>query len=137
MAVYSGEDVSFKVGDGASPEVFTSIGQVTGFSAPTKTVNVLKQFFLGSSGPTKTPSTIDIGEASFDLVFDPDDTQQAAIKTNMLAKTLTNFVIAISGATADELAFSGYITNFSQSGGSEAEVTGSVTIDVTAITEWS
>jgi len=134
MSVYSGEDVSFQIDNGVS---FDTIGQVTGFSAPSKTVNVLKQFFIGSSGPTKTPSTIDIGEATLELVFDPDDTQHAQITTDMLAKTLRNFQIVITGPTADTLAFSGYITNFSQSGGSEAELTGSVTIDVTSITAWA
>lgn len=137
MAVYSGEDVAFQMGDAASPEAFTAVGQVTGFTAPSKTVSMLKHFFIGSSAPTKTPTVIDIGEATFEVVFDPDNAQHVLINTAHLAKTLKNFKIVITGATKDELAFSGYITAFTQSGGSEAEITGSVTIDVTSITAWA
>ena len=137
MAVYAGDDITFKMGDAASPEVFTAIGQVTGFSEPDNTFNFLTQYFIGSTTPTKTPTTENLGQSTVEIVLDPDDTQHALLRTNKTANTLTNFQIVVSGATAGTFAFSGYVAGLPASGGAEDALTASVTIETTAVTPWA
>lgn len=137
MAVYIGDDVTLKVGDGAGPEVFTTIGQVTNFSAPTRLLNTVTNYFLGNDEPTITPTTYDFGQCTFSLVFDPDNAQYTGLATDRDAKTNRNFKIVVTGATADELLFSGYVLSISQSGDAEGVMTGEAQIQITSITEWA
>jgi hypothetical protein len=138
MTIHVSDDVTLKLGDAASPEVFTAVAQITDVTAPTKTLNVLTQHFLGSDLPTKTPTNFDYGTASFEVTWDPDNTQHTALLTARDAKTLKNFQIAAATATADILAFSAYVTevnsgNVTQGG----EMKGSITLEVTTITNWA
>lgn len=138
MTVHVSDDVTLEIGDAASPEAFTAVGQITDVTAPAKTLNVLTQHFIGSDTPTKTPTNFDFGTASFEVEFDPDDTQHGALATARDAKTLKNFQISVATATADILAFSGYVTEVTSGSNSAGEsVKGSVTIEVTSITDWA
>jgi hypothetical protein len=138
MTVHVSDDVDLKMGDNASPEVFTAVAQITDATAPGKTLNVLSQHFLGSDLPTKTPTNFDYGQASFEVEYDPDNTQHAALLTARDAKTLKNFQISVGTATADILAFSGYVTEVISGSNSAGEsVKGSITIEVTSITNWT
>lgn len=137
MAVHASDDVTLKMGNNASPEVFTAIGQVMDVTGPTKTMNVLTSYFIGSDLPTKTPSNYELGQASFELEFDADETQQAALSTARDNKTLKNFQLSVSTQTADILAFSGYVTEVNNSISQGDSLKGSVTIEVTSYTAWA
>ncbi len=114
------------------------IGQIIDVQAPTKTLKVITDQFIGSDTQTKTPTSFEIGQATFTIAFDPDDTSHTALATDRDAKTLGSYEIVDTSSTKGTLAFSAYVMSvggISFSGGDKA--TCPVTLDVTAITEWA
>ncbi len=115
-----------------------TIGQVMDVSAPDKTLNILRDQFIGSDEPTLTPANYDYGSATFTLALDPDDTGHTALETAMDAKTLGSWELVISGATLNTFAFTGYISSL---GGAQVsggdKVTMAVTIDVATTAGWT
>lgn len=131
MAVLEAGNVTLK--NGAN-----TIGQVLDVNAPTKTLNVLTDHFIGSDEPTKTPTNFDYGQATFTIAFDPDDAQHDQLATDRDAKTLDTFTLIDSGATDGTLTFTGYVVSVggvTLSAGDK--LTSTVTIEVTSITEWA
>lgn len=115
-----------------------TIGQITDFQAATRTLNVRTTHYIGSDEPVKTPTNFDIGQHTFTIDFDPDDTGHTALATDRDAKTLGSYEIVDSGATKGTLAFTAYCVSVGGISGTAGETTTApVVLDVVAITEWA
>lgn len=127
---------TFSMGDGASPEVFTTIAHVgdVAFGLNATTVDVTA---MDSGQPwTQMLATImNGGPASFPLFFLPDNTGHKLLLTKMVARgqgtagVPINFKITFPDAVT--WPFSGFITDFSIKAAVKGVVTADVKITVT------
>jgi len=101
-----------KIGDGADPEVFTTVGEVQSISGPSFEIQEVDVTTHGSAAAgsymESRPTLIDPGSVEFDINYVPDDATHIAIRTAALAKTVKNWKLELPGAV-QTISFSGYI----------------------------
>ena len=81
------------VGDGAAPEVFSSLGEVTGISGPGQSAPVADTTHLSSAARTFLRGIEDGGEVTIECNLDTSDTPQTTARTSFTAGTLKNWKI--------------------------------------------
>lgn len=134
MAVL-GFGVLLKKGDGASPEVFTSIAELTGLSGPGLSMDTVEATHTGSSGNYREyiAGLLDAGEVSFDVNFLPADSTQDE-STGLLAdkknRTLRNFQIVWPDSGNTTWSFAAFVTSFEPSSPIDDRMTASVTLKI-------
>lgn len=114
MAIGSAKGTLQQIGDGASPEVFGTIGQVRSLSGPTTSVTVQDITTHSTAGNwrEKLAVLLDPGTISFPINFDHADATHAfatGMWDDMIDLVLRNFQTVLSG-TAGTLAYGAYIT---------------------------
>lgn len=126
-----------KVGDGASPEVFTSVAEVIGpITGPGIGVDSVEVTDTESPNTHREyiPGLVDAGEISFDMNFLPQDSTQD--ETNGLislaqARTTKNFQIVYSDTSNSTWAITGFITSLEPTAPIDDRATMSCTIKIT------
>lgn len=121
-----------KIGDGSSPETFTTIPGITQFSPPNQKSDVLDVTALDSPDNTreKILGLIDSGDVTFTLNFDPAQATHGpstGLMHDFNERTLRNFKAILSDAGNSEWTFSAYVTSFAV----KADPAGVLTADVT------
>ena len=117
MANYATTGITLARGDGASPEVFSTIAQVvsiTGLGSGgrpeidvTNLGSTAREFLLGLN---------DNGTATAELVFDPDDTQHTALEqTDLGADTARNYRVTLTNSPATTYTFAALVQRFEHS----------------------
>lgn len=114
MAIRSAKGTLQKIGDGASPEVFATIGQVRSISGPSTKATVQDVTTHSTSGNwmEKLATLIDPGSISFPVNFDPLDATHAFLTgmwSDLIALAERNFQTAFPAAMGT-LAYAAYIT---------------------------
>ena len=109
MTVYSAQSTQLKIGDAASPEVFTAIAQITSIDGPSGTATVIDTTNLSSTAKEKVMGLHDNGQITFEGQYDPNNTQHALLFTRKEAATLTNFNLVIPSSPTETWAFAGYV----------------------------
>lgn len=136
MATIQSQGCTFSTGDGASPEVFTAVGNVVNIGGPSGSAPVIDVSNLASTRREKNMGLPDAGQITLSVQFDPDDTGQTRCKTLRAARTAGNFKITLSDSPATVWTFSGYVLEFSKSIEIDQVVMGNITIEITgAVTE--
>ena len=124
-----------QVGDGAGPEVFTTIAEVKSISGPSFSSEVIDVTTHSSAAAgawrEKIASLIDPGELSFDINLVPTDTQHVALRTDMVNRTKRNFKIVFpdSGTTTWQIA--GFVTGFEVNAETDGVLEASLTLTLT------
>lgn len=119
-----------KVGDGAEPEVFTTIAEVKDISGPDMTLNMEDATSHDSGGwREEIPTLLEAGDISFDINYTGGATQ-SILETSQYARETLNFQLVVPLATPVTKAFRGTVTSFSYSAPVEGIFTASVTIRV-------
>lgn len=133
FASYAAKGTLIKRGNGASPEVFTTIDGVTNLSGPTQSREYIDTTHHTSAGGfrEKKPSFKDPGQISFDLLWDPADVQHEGLLDDFEGDVLRNFKIVYPDTGAAEWLFSSYVSSFEVSAGFDAALTAAVTLDLT------
>jgi len=126
-----------KIGDSASPEVFTAIPEIKNFTGPGGSAAVIDVTDLSSAAKEKRMGLADEGQLSFVIHYIPSDTQHAALRAARASRVETNFQIEFTDASpATVWSFSGFVTTFSVAGSVDGVIEGNVTIEITgAISE--
>jgi len=137
MPELESQGVLFKRGNGASPEVFSTVGQVVSFSGPSGSAAVIDVTNLSSTAKEKLMGLHDEGQISLEMNLDPADTAQMGLKTDRSNRTLRNFTLTLTDSPATVLSFSGYVLNFNIGGSVDAVITASVTIEIDGAVTWS
>ena len=114
MAIRSAKGTLQKIGDGASPELFTTIGQVRSISGPTTTATVQDVTTHSTAGNwmEKLATLIDPGTLGFPINYDSADaTHQFAtgMWADMIALTERNFR-TVFPASIGYLSYASYLT---------------------------
>ena len=121
-----------KIGNGASPEVFTAISEIKNFTGPGGAAAVIDVTDLSSLAKEKRMGLADEGQLSLVLHYIPSDTQHAALRAARASRVETNFQIEFTDASPSTVwSFSGFVTNFSVSGSVDGVIEGNVTIEIT------
>ena len=126
-----------KIGDGASPEVFSTISEIKTFTGPGGSAAVIDVTDLSSAAKEKRMGLADEGQLSFMINYIPSDTEHAALRSARATRVETNFQLIFTDASpATTWSFSGFVTNFAVSGSVDGVIEANVTIEITgAISE--
>ena len=117
MAVALGNGATLKVGSSATPA--TLVANLTTVSFDGFKVSTVETSALSSTYKTFIPGLLEGGSISITCNSDTSDTGQSLLTTNMLAKTLTYFILTfadgsiIGGTTGDTAYVDSYKTDAS------------------------
>jgi len=131
------QGMELKIGDGASPEVFTAISEIKTFTGPGGSATVIDVTDLSSAAKEKRMGLADEGQLSFTINYIPTDDEHAALREARATREETNFQLVFTDdSPSTTWSFSGFVTGFSVSGAVDGVVEANVTIEITgAISE--
>ena len=102
------EGTVLKVGNGASPEVFTAITNIVSIDGPTSQNSEKEVTHLGSTAKEFRPGLNDYGDMNCEIEFDERDTVHAGLRTDFRNRTTRNFQLIDAGSPQQTYNFSGY-----------------------------
>lgn len=138
MASFESQGTTFAIGDGASPEVFSVVGEVTSIAGPSGQASVIDVSTLASTRREKIMGLPDEGQIQVSMNLDPGDTGgQVAMRTARDTREQTNFQITLTDSPATVLEFAGYVLSFNISVGVDQVITAEATVEVTGAVTWS
>jgi hypothetical protein len=124
----------FKVGNGSSPETFSTVAQVQEIKWSGYARKIVDTYTMGSTYPTRMVGSQDPQNVELKLLFDPSDNAHEAMRTKLIAGTSSNYQIILPDASAYQVQFAGYVTKFEIDAltAEGAEIVANVTIEITA-----
>jgi hypothetical protein len=110
VLVTAAHGVILKIGDGATPEVFTAIDGVhNGPNGPGFTPQMISARHHGSDDTFMKVTTIDKNPVSFDIYYDSADAQHGALITAAKNGTRKNFEMTLTDTGAEKYAFGAFV----------------------------
>jgi len=132
MATYiTTQGTALKLGNGASPEVFTAIPQCTSIDGPTTSNDEIDVTHLGSSSREFEPALPDQGEITAELEWDENDATHASLRTKFNAATTHNFQLVNAASPTNTYSFAGFIKTLQMSFGIDDVVRVTMTVRIT------
>lgn len=123
------QGMDLKMGNAESPEVFTSISEITSISGPGGQAAVKDVTDLLSTAKAKRMGLPDEGQLAFDINYIPSDSQHSALRAARAARDKVNFQLVFTDDSPSTVwSFSAFVTGFSIQG---VEVDGTVGAKVT------
>lgn len=114
MADFSNAGTALKVGNGASPEVFTTIASITDHGDLALTRTGLDTTKLSSTVRTSKAGLQSIEDLSLEGTYDPSDTQVDGLWTAITTQNQVdkNYQLVLSTSPAETWEFGGYVREF-------------------------
>ena len=109
MATVQTQGCEIAKGNGASPEVFTALGEVIDISLDSGGAAEIDVTNLSSSAKEFNLGLPDYGTVSISCNYDPDDAQQTALKTDYDAQSSGNYQIQMSDSPETVFSFTAYV----------------------------
>lgn len=131
------QGMELRIGNGASPEVFTAISEISTFSGPGGAATVIDVTDLSSLAKEKRMGLADEGQLSFTINYIPNDTQHSLLRTQRANRQETNFkLIFTDDSPSTTWSFAAFVTGFSVTAAVDGVVQANVTLEITgAISE--
>jgi len=107
---FSAQGTLLKVGDGASPEVFTAIAELSDIDGIGWAASVIETTSHDSGRQTFVAGLEESDSFSFSGNYDPTDAQQTAIIAAIKARSVTNIQIVVPSATPVTIDTAGFFT---------------------------
>lgn len=127
----------FQIGDGGGTEVFTSVGDVLSFSAPSLENGTIDVTSLDDTAAEKiSRGIVNGGEVTIDISYAGNDAQHQQLRADLIAGTARNFKIVLNdhATTKTTLSFTAYVTKFAgPTAGVGEQYKASITMDVTGL----
>jgi predicted secreted protein len=121
-----------KIGNGASPQVFSTISEIKTFSGPTGSAAVIDVTDLSSTAKEKRMGLADEGQLSFTINYIPDNTQHTLLRTRRASRDETDFkMVFTDDSPSTTWSFSAFVTGFAVSGAVDNVVEANVTLEIT------
>ena len=117
-----------KRGDGASPEVFTTIPEVRSIGGPDGSDPEIPVSDLSSSAQEFRIGLKDEGSIALDIMYIPANAAHAGLRSDRAARTLRNFTITFTDSPATVWSFSAYVQSFSIANAVDSTTDASVTL---------
>ena len=125
-----------QISNEASPEVYTTIAEVSEVSGPGGSAAVIDVTDLSSTSKEKRMGLPDEGQITFTINYIPSNTQHALLRTVRAARTERSFRILFTDSPQTQWDFNGFVTGFEMSNSVDDVTKANVTIEVTgSITE--
>lgn len=103
----TGIGATLSVGDGASPEVFTAIGEIVSVSGPNLESKLVDATTLDSGGvEQQIPGLRNYGSLDFDILF-IKETKQTQFRSDVETGTQRNYKLSLPTSVATVAAFTG------------------------------
>ncbi len=113
MTTYVADGTTIGRGDAASPEVFSTIAQVTSITPVGQTRGLIDVTNLSSTAREYKKAIKDGQEINLSIQYDPDDSGHAGLRTDMDAETARNFEVTLTDSPAQTITFAALVTNWS------------------------
>lgn len=133
-----GKGTKLQMGDGATPEVFTAVAQVTRISGPSGKAGTRDVTHLDSVVKQKAGTIADWGTITITVLFNPADTGHTGIRDKLKSAALTNFKLQFNDGQTTPASIllpsivTGWnLTGFEVDGNVEAEIELEIADDVT------
>src|SRR5262245_39946906 len=134
---FNAQGTVLKRGNGASPEVFTAIGEVRDFNGPGGSAKEIDTTHLTSSAKEWLMGLQDEGELSINCKAVFSDAQQQGLRTDRANRTLRNFKLVFADVSATTASFAAYVKTFTVSGAVDDRVNLAVTLRISGAIVWS
>ncbi len=133
MSGLAGFGTMFQVGDGASPETFTTVADVSDISGPSISLNAIDVTTHDSTDGWAefVGGVIDAGEVSFDINFDPAETTHQNLRTLLTNRAVNNFRIVFPTSPVTTWQFAGLVTSYEVNAPVDDKLSASITIKIT------
>ena len=116
--------------DGASPEVYTTIDEVTSIGGPDGSASEIDKSDLSSTAKVFGMGLKDNGSVALEIMYIPSNTQHAAMRTDWGNRAAGNYKILFTDSPQTTWTFNAYVQNFSISAAIDATLTGSVSLRI-------
>lgn len=131
MAEIEAQGVTFaRLDTTVSPNTYNTVGEVSGFSGPTGSAQVIDTTSLADTAKQKRMGLPDEGQITLDIMFDPDDAQQTLLRTDRTSRTQRTFRLTFTNSPQTTWTFAGYVLGFEINGAVDDIVRGSITIEI-------
>lgn len=127
---FSSLGTTLKIGNGATTEVFTAVGELRDVKGPTRSLGTEDVTHHGSAAAEFVATVLDNGEVTFDMNYDPADTIHAQIIDDMEDRTLRKFELTYTDDGDAKAAFSAFITKFETDMKVKGALTASITLKI-------
>ena len=129
----SGFGTLLQLGDGADPEVFTTIAEVKDITGPGLEADTIEVTNHSSPGAWREyiAGLLDAGEVTFDVNYLPGDATHDAttgLQANLLARSVDSY--RLTWPTADTVTFPAFVTGFETGAPVDDALSASVTLKV-------
>lgn len=121
-----------KIGNGASPEVYTVIQGCRNFQGPAQDREIIDTTSHSSTGSyrTKAASFKDPGNVTFDLLIDSTDTQHQLLFTQYASGDLTAFRMIMTDAGAQQFDFEAFVKSINPGAPIDDVLSYAVTLEI-------
>ena len=135
----AGVGSAFKLGDAASPEVFTTVAEVLSIGGPDITAEEIEVTSLDSAGGYKEYITglKDGGTVALEMNWIKSNSQQTSMRDLVDSGTQRNYEIAFSDSPNTVAAFAGKVTSFSMSADPGSQLKASMSVRISGAVTWS
>lgn len=96
---FAGQGTQLQVGDGGSPETFTTIAEITKIQGTGAKTDIIDLTNMDSTGAyrEKLATLLDAGEINFDANFVPSNTTQQSLQAKFDGRTKSDWKIVLPG----------------------------------------
>ena len=130
------QGMTIGIGDGASPEVYTTINEINTISGPGGSASEIDVTDLNSTAKEFRLGLSDSGTITLALNYIPANVQHALLRSRWVDGVITNFRITFTDSPNTLWTFAAFVQELSVENGVDAVTTGSVTLRVSgSITE--
>ena len=137
MGVFRGAGTVFSRGDGASPEVFTAVGDVVSISGPAITKDEIETTALDSTAKEFIGALDDPGELTMELNWNPQDVGHVGLRVDAEGNTVKNYRVVWNDVSSTQVDFAGEVMEFTLNTEPNDAVKGSVRVKVRGALTWS
>lgn len=137
MGVFRGAGTTFARGDGASPEVFTAVGDVVSIDGPQISKDEIEVTALDSAAKEFIGALDDPGELTLQLNWNPQDAGHVALRQDAEGSTVRNYRIVWNDVSSTQVTFAGEVMEFSLNTEPNDAVKGSVRVKISGSLTWA
>ena len=137
MSVFRGAGTNFQRGDGTSPEVFITVGDVVSLSGPSITKDEIEVTALDSVAKEFIGALDDPGEVSLDLNWNPQDAEHVNLRTDAEGSVKRNYRIVWGDVSNTQVTFSAEVMEFTLATDPNDAVKGSVRLKISGGLTWA
>ena len=137
MAVFRGTGTTFYRGDGASPEVFTAVGDVVSIAGPEISKEEIEVTALDSTAKEFISALDDPGEVTLLVNWNPQDAQHVLLRSDAEGNTARNYRIIWSDVSSTQVNFNGQVMVFSLNTESASATQANLRLKITGALTWS